>query len=66
MEGKYEMILFAPYLCSCWTSILQKGNVNLLLCNFIILFMVGKSNKNTKRVNKSRQTDPIQAASDYG
>jgi len=28
--------------------------------------MAGKSNKNTERVNKSRQADPIQVAADYG
>jgi len=33
---------------------------------FIILFMTGNSNKNAKRRNKSRQTDPIRAAADYG
>ena len=33
---------------------------------FIIQFMARDSNKNAKLRNKSRQTDPIRAAADYG
>jgi hypothetical protein len=32
----------------------------------IIRVMAGKSNESAKRKNKSRQTDPIRAAIDYG
>ena len=33
---------------------------------FIIHFMAETSNENDKRRNKSRQTDPLQVATDYG